>query len=54
MSEQYVVTVTDSDGPWIYGPFDSAPLADEWIASQQNEEGTVGSNKAVVTILNLP
>jgi len=55
---QYVVSVTDEhepeEGPWIYGPFDSAKLADEWVAREQNGEGVVGANPAVIVVLNLP
>jgi len=56
--ERYIVVVTDEhepeEGPWTYGPFDSAVLADQWLAEEQNDEGVVGSNKAVIVVLNLP
>lgn len=55
---RYVVVVTDEheelEGPWTYGPFDSAELADEWLAGEQNPEGVVDANKAVIVVLNLP
>ena len=55
---EYVVVVTDVDepeeGPWIYGPFDSAEKADGWIGDEQNSEGVVGTNKATIHVLNFP